>query len=89
MKKTLLLLTFPNNIDQTQWVDQIQSNIVSYFGTKYAKADKDYPIIGVNCEVTEEDINILKKGIDDRIGITAIVAKENTEKIVGKFIYLD
>lgn len=89
MKKTLLLLTFPNNIDQTQWVDQIQSNIVSYFGTKYAKADKDYPIIGVNCEVTEEDINILKKSIDDRIGITAIVAKENTEKIVGKFIYLD
>lgn len=89
MKKTLLLLTFPNNIDQTQWVDQIQSNIVSYFGTKFAKADKDYPIIGISCDVTEEDINILKKGIDERIGITAIVAKENTEKIVGKFIYLD
>jgi hypothetical protein len=89
MKKTLLLLTFPNNIDQTQWVDQIQSNIVSYFGTKFAKADKDYPFVGVDCEVTNEDINIIKKGIDERIGITAIVAKENTEKIVGKFIYLD
>ena len=86
---TLLLLTFPNTIDQSQLVDLIQSNIVSYFGTKFAKADKDYPIVGINCEVTEEDINILKKGIDERIGITAIVAKENTKKIVGSFIYLD
>ena len=89
MKKTLLLLTFPNNFDQSQLVDQIQSNIVSYFGTKFAKADKDYPMVGVDCEVTDEDIITLKKGIDERIGITAIVAKENTEKIVGKFIYLD
>lgn len=89
MKKTLLLLTFPNNIDQSQWVDQIQSNIVSYFGTKFAKADKDYPIVGIDCEVTEEDIITLKKSIDERIGITAIVAKEGTEKIVGRFIYLD
>ena len=89
MKKTLLLLTFPNTIDQSQWVDQIQSNIVSYFGTKFAKADKDYPIIGVTCEVTEEDIKVLKKSLDERIGITAIVAKENTEKIVGSFIHLD
>ena len=89
MKKTLLLLTFPNNIDQSQWVDQIQSLIVSYFGTKFAKADKDYPIVGIDCEVTEEDIITLKKSIDERIGITAIVAKEGTEKIVGRFIYLD
>lgn len=89
MKKTLLLLTFPNNIDQSQWVDQIQSNIVSYFGTKFANADKDYPIIGVSCEVTEEDIKVLKKSLDERIGITAIVAKEDTKKIVGSFIHLD
>lgn len=89
MKKTLLLLTFPNNIDQSQWVDQIQTLIVSYFGTKFAKADKDYPIVGIDCEVTEEDIITLKKSIDERIGITAIVAKEGTEKVVGRFIYLD
>lgn len=89
MKKTLLLLTFPNNIDQSQWVDQVQSNIVSYFGTKFAKADKDYPIVGIECEVTDEDIVTLKKGLDERIGITAIVAKEGSEKIVGRFIYLD
>lgn len=89
MKKTILLLTFPNNMDQSQWIDQIQSNIVIYFGTKFAKADKDYPLVSVDCEVTSDDISFIKKNIDERVGITTIVVKESSENVIGRVIYLD
>lgn len=79
----------PNRMADSEMVENLQSRIVSYFGTKNATASPEYPTIEVNCEVVEADILELTKNLNDKIRLTVIVGSDNSERMTENFIYLN
>ena len=79
----------PNRMADSEMVENLQSRIVSYFGTKNATASPEYPTIEVNCEVVEADIIELTKNLNDKIRLTVIVGSDNSERMTEDFIYLN
>ena len=77
----------PNRMADAETIEDLQSRIVSYFGTK--NASPEYPKIEVNCEVTTTDISELTKNLNDKIRITVIVGSDNSERVTENFIYLN
>ena len=41
----------PNRMADAETIEDLQSRIVSYFGTKNSIASPEYPTVEVNCEV--------------------------------------
>lgn len=68
----------------------VKGEIKSYFGTKNCLTDAPmFPAVGVACEVTQEDINALKKIIDNEsIYLIAIIGVEESERVKGDIINL-
>lgn len=86
--KNLILITMPNRMADAELVEDLQSRIVSYFGTKNSTANPEYPTVEVNCEVVEADITELTKNLNDKIRLTVIVGNDNSERVTEHFIYL-
>ena len=87
--KILILITLPTRLADSETIEELQSCIVSYFGTKNATASPEYPTIEVNCEVVEADILELTKNLNDKIHITVIVGSDNSNRVTENFIYLN
>lgn len=87
--KNLILITIPNLMVDAEFIESIQSKIVSYFGTKNATANKEYPQVEVTCEVVEDDILELTKNLNEKIRFTVIIGSDNNERITEHFIYLN
>lgn len=68
----------------------VKGEIRSYFGTKNCIANvPEQPAVCVTCEVTQEDINALKKIIDNEsIYLTAIIGADESERVRGDIIDL-
>lgn len=87
--KNLILITMPTRLADSEMIENLQSRIVSYFGTKNATASPEYPTIEVNCEVVEADIIELTKNLNDKIHLTVIVGSDNSNRVTENFIYLN
>ena len=79
----------PNRMVDSEVIVDIQSKIVSYFGTKNSVASPDYPTVEVNCEVIATDIIELTKNLNDKIRLTVIVGSDNSDRVTENFIYLN
>ena len=87
--KNLILITVPTRMADAELIEDLQSRIVSYFGTKNATASPEYPKVEVNCEIVEADILELTKNLNDKIRLTAIINSDNNERVTENFIYLN
>ena len=87
--KNLILITMPNRMADAETIEDLQSRIVSYFGTKNATASPEYPTIEVNCEVIATDIIELTKNFNDKIRLTVIIGSDNSDRVTENFIYLN
>lgn len=87
--KNIILITMPNRMADAETIEDIQSRIVSYFGTKNSVASPEYPTVEVNCEVAEADILELTKNLNDKIRLTVIVGSDNSDRVTENFIYLN
>lgn len=87
--KNLILITMPNRMADAETIENLQSRIVSYFGTKNSTASSEYPTVEVNCEVVEADILELTKNLNDKIRLTVIIGSDNSERVTENFIYLN
>jgi hypothetical protein len=87
--KNIILITIPNRMVDSELIEDIQSKIVSYFGTKNAVASPEYPTVDVDCEIVEADINKLTENLNDKIRITAVIGSDNSERVSENFIHLD
>jgi hypothetical protein len=89
MKKTAIIILIKNSgIEDSRYkhlTNEIEDYIVTYYGTKFTLVEDNYPIVGVTCEVTQQDIDIFKdkfKGVE----FLAVVS-DNGEAMNGNFIY--
>ena len=87
--KNLILITMPNRMVDSELIEDIQSKIVSYFGTKNSTASPEYPTVEVNCEVIATDIIELTKNFNDKIRLTVIIGSDNSDRVTENFIYLN
>ena len=87
--KNLILITMPNRMVDSEVIEDIQSKIVSYFGTKNSIASPEYPTVEVNCEVIATDIIELTKNFNDKIRLTVIIGSDNSDRVTENFIYLN
>ena len=89
MKKTAIIILIKNSgIEDSRYknlTNEIESYIVTYYGTKFTMVEDNYPIVGVTCEVTQQDIDIFKDKFKD-VEFLAIVS-ENGESMNGNFIH--
>ena len=79
----------PNRMADSELIEDIQSKIVSYFGTKNSVANPEYPTVEVNCEVIATDIIELTKNFNDKIRLTVIIGSDNSDRVTENFIYLN
>ena len=79
----------PNRMVDAELIEDIQSKIVSYFGTKNSVASPEYPTVEVNCEVIATDIIELTKNLNDKIRLTVIIGSDNSDRVTENFIYLN
>lgn len=75
--------------DCSDIITSLQIKIVNYFGTKFATANVEYPIVEVTCEVTEDDISKISENVSPNVQFTAIVGANESNRVQGNFIYLD
>ena len=87
--KNLILITMPNRMADAETIEDLQSRIVSYFGTKNSTASPEYPTVEVNCEVTTTDIIELTKNFNNKIRLTVIIGSDNSDRVTENFIYLN
>lgn len=79
----------PNRMADSELIEDIQSRIVSYFGTKNSVVSPEYPTVEVNCEVIATDIIELTKNFNDKIRLTVIIGSDNSDRVTENFIYLN
>ncbi len=93
MKRTVILIvvdcTNPNIVYHAA-VATVKGEIKNYFGTKNCMEDiPEIPAVCVTCEVTQDDINTIKKIIDnDSIYFSVIIGANESEKVCGDIIDL-
>lgn len=88
MKTAIIILIKNSGIEDSRYkhlTNEIENYIVTYYGTKFTSVEDNYPIVGVTCEVTQQDIDIFKDKFKD-VEFLAIVS-ENGEAMDGNFIY--
>jgi len=93
MKKTAIVIIVDcenRNLIYPATIATVKGEIRSYFGTKNCLTDDPtVPVVSVTCEVTQEDINALKKIIDNEsIYLTAIIGADESERVRGDIIDL-
>lgn len=93
MKKTCILIIVDannRNIVYPAAIASVKSEITKYFGTKNIEPDiPEYPTVFVKCEVTQDDINIIKKIIDcASISLLAIIGMGEAKGMEGNIIDL-
>ena len=68
----------------------VKSKIVKYFGTKNCEPnDEELPIAVVTCEVTQNDINEIKKVLDnDSVKLVALIGSYESNRVNGDIIDL-
>lgn len=91
MKKTCILIVVAadnRNIVYPAAVASAKSEIIKYFGMKNVEPDvPECPSISIKCDVTQDDINIIKKTMDnDSISLIALVGMEEAKCIKGDII---
>lgn len=91
MKKTAIWIIIESdnrNIVYPVAVEQTKQSIMKYFGTRnIQEIEPSLPVIGLTCEVTQDDINNLKKIIDnDSIHLTALIGAADSEMVKGDII---
>lgn len=64
----------------------LQNKIVSYYGSKFAQKHETSPVVQISCDITQDDIELLKKDIPN--SITLIVIKMSEES-VQKYVNYD
>jgi hypothetical protein len=87
--KSLIIITVPNRMADHELIVSIQDKIVSYFGTRNSVADKNYPQVEIFCDIMDDDIIELKKGISEEIKLTGILGMENSDRVREHFIVLN
>ena len=93
MKKTCIFIVVDannRNIVYPAAIASVKSEITKYFGMKNVEPDiPEYPTVSIKCEVTQDDINIIKKTIDcDSISLLAIIGMEAAKGVKGDIIDL-
>lgn len=91
MKKTTLLILIDSdnrNLVYPAAVAAIKAEIRKYFGTRSCQPDDPtLPFVKLNCEVVQEDINFIKKILDnDSVYLTAMVGLEGSKCVNGDII---
>lgn len=91
MKKTTLLILIDSdnrNLVYSAAVAAIKAEIRKYFGTRNCQLDDPtLPFVKLTCEVVQEDINNIKKVLDnDSIYLTAMVGLEDSKCVKGDII---
>lgn len=85
---TILIVAKTECENYSAVVKQAQNVVVSYFGTKYATADEEMPIVKVcDIEVNNADVGI----IDNAISVSCdllVIANSDSPQVRGKFIFL-
>lgn len=78
------------NIVYPAAIAQVKTEIRKYFGSRNCvDDDAANPSVWLTCEVTQDDINALKKIIDvDSIHFVAIIGTEGSNRISGDIIDL-
>ena len=87
MKTAIIILIKNSGIEDSRYkhlTNEIEDYIVTYFGTKFTLVEDNYPIVGVTCEVTQQDIDIFKNKFKD-VEFLAVVSA-NGEAMNGNFI---
>lgn len=93
MKKTCILIIVDannRNIVYPAAIASVKSEITKYFGMKNVEPDiPEYPTVFVKCEVTQDDINVIKKIIDcASISLLAIIGMKEAKGVKGDIIDL-
>lgn len=92
MKTAIWIIISSNNrnIVYPAVVAAVKSEIVKYFGTKNCEPDDaELPIIAVTCEVTQDDINTIKKVLDnDSVNLVALIGASESDRVKGDIIDL-
>lgn len=92
MKTTIwIIISSANrNLVYSTLVAAVKSKIVKYFGTKNCEPDDvELPIIAVTCEVTQDDINTIKKVLDsDSVNLVALIGSSESNRVNGDIINL-
>lgn len=79
-----------SNIVYPTIVATVKSEIIKYFGTKNCEPnDKELPVILVTCEVTQNDINAIKRILEnDSVHLVALVGASASDRVNGDIIDL-
>lgn len=93
MKKSIILINIDcesRNLVYSAVINNVKEEIRSYFGSKYClEDDPAAPVVAVNCEVNQEDINALKKIMDkDYVYLTGIIGFDGSSRVHGDIIDL-
>ena len=79
-----------SNIVYNGLVNSVKNEIRKYFGTENIKEDsEEFPVISLTCEVTQDDINAIKRIIDhESVSFAVIVGAEDSQRVSGDIINL-
>ena len=93
MKKTRIFITVAadnRNIIYPAAISFAKSEITKYFGMKNVEPDiPESPSLYIKCEVSQDDLNVIKKSIDnDSINLLAIVGINEAKCVKGDIIDL-
>ncbi len=89
MKSSIIIMLPSQSQVYSETIEVVINKIVKYFGNKFAKVDDEYPIVVVTCEVTQDDIDIIREGLHNSISLMVIVGNDNSPSIDGNFIRLE
>lgn len=78
--KILIITPTFSDID----VETAQESIVQYLGTKNAIADPMYPVVNINCDICQSDIEHLESNMKENTHLIVFVGKSS---LTDNFIY--
>lgn len=90
MNQIIIIPEINMNINLAASLNRACEEIVTYFGKKSAKKVPDQPIVQIACDITQDDMDALEKGIDlGCITLLAFLGDENSSnKVNGSIIDL-
>lgn len=92
MKSEILIIVNSDNknLIYIEAVKSAKAEIQKYFGTRYCiEDDPEIPAVMLKCEVTQDDIDTIKKVFDSNdIRIVAIIGAEESDRVEEDIINL-
>lgn len=86
--KTKILILIPDTCTDYKLVlNQVKFRIVNYFGTKFAEAEEIVPVVSLECEVTQKDMQELHTGLHKDVELIAILNCDS-KQVEGDIITL-